>query len=145
MPGDGAGERPGNSPDALVEKILNLNAEMPGCLPPELKEEAIRAEESGTPLYVNDEEMRVMAERLVQVRNQLTIGELLESISEEHLGNRRATLNELMRIADVGVELLCTVIAHRDITPEVLEEARGQWGPLVDIARQMCGLGPTVI
>lgn len=79
-----------------------------------------------------------------RVRNQLTIGALLDSISEEHLGERQATLNELMRIADVGVELFYAVIDHRDATPEVLEEARGHWGPLVDVALQECGLGPTV-
>ena len=87
----------------------------------------------------------VMAERLIQVRNQLTIGELLHSISEERLGDRQATLNELMRIADVGVDLLYAVISHRDFTPEVLEEARAVWGPLVDAGLQECGLGPTVI
>lgn len=137
-------EKPDNSPDLLAEKILHLNAEMPSGLPPELREKVIRAEESGTPLYINDEEICVMAERLIQLRNQLTIGELLDSISEEHLGDRQATLNELMRIADLGVELFYAVIAHRDATSEVLEEARGHWGPLVDAALQECGLGPTV-
>jgi hypothetical protein len=88
--------------------------------------------------------MRVMAEGLRQVRNQLTIGELLDSISEEHL-DRQATLNELMRIAEVAVELFLTVIAHRDATAEVLEEARGQWGPLVEVALQMLGLDDMVI
>jgi hypothetical protein len=138
-------EKPNNSPDALVEKILYLNAETPGGLPTEIREKAIRVEESGTPWYINDEEMRVMAERLIQVRNQLTIGELLHSISEEHLGDRQATLDELMRIADVGVDPFFTVSAHRDVTAEVLEEARGQWGPLVDVTRVMCGLDPIVI
>ncbi|WP_424749897.1 hypothetical protein [Mycobacterium sp.] len=71
------------------------------------------------------------------MRNQFTIGELLDSISEEHLGDRQATLNELMRIADAGVELFYTAIAHRDVTLKVLEEARGLWGPLADVARLM--------
>jgi hypothetical protein len=100
---------PDNSPDdALVEKILK----------------AIRAEESGTPLGPLGQG---------QVRNQPTIGELLDSISEEHLGDRRATFNELMRIVDVGVDLFSAAIAHCDVTPEVLEEARGLWGPLADV------------
>ena len=79
------------------------------------------------------------------MRNQLTIGELFYSISKEHLGDRQATLNELMRIGDVGVDLFYAVITHPDFTREVLEEARGQWGLLVDVARQKCGLDPTVI
>jgi hypothetical protein len=149
-------EKPNNSPDALVGKILDLNAETPGGLPPkftaaEIREKLIRLDESltamyitGTPLYINDEEERVMAEGIRQVRNQLTIGELLDSISEEHL-DRQATLNELMRIAEVAVDLFLTVFAHRDVTAEVLEEARGQWGPLVGAALQMLGLDDMVI
>jgi hypothetical protein len=121
-------QKPDNSPDALVEKILYLNAESPGGLPSEITEKAICAEESGTPLEPLGQG---------QVRNQLTIGELLDSISEEHLGDRQATLNELMRIADVGVELFYAAIAHRDVTPGVLEEARRRWGPLADVARLM--------
>jgi hypothetical protein len=150
-------EKPNNSPDALVGKILYLNAETPSGLPPkitaaEIREKLIRLDESdtamyitGTPVYINDEEERVMAERVGQMRNQLTIGELLDSISEEHLGDRQATLNELMRIAEVAVELFLTVIAHRDVTAEVLQEARGQWGPLVEAALQMLGLDDMVI
>ncbi len=103
------------------------NDKKPGGFPPEV------------------EEMLLIAERDIEVRNQLTIGELLDSISEEHLGDRQATLNELLRIADVGVELFYAAITHRDVTPEVLEEARGQWGQLVDVARQECGLDPTII
>jgi hypothetical protein len=125
-------EDPNNSPDAQVGKILYLNAETPGGLPPkitaaQIREKLIRLDESatamyitGTPVYINDEEERVMDEGLRQLRNQLTIGELLDSISEEHL-DRQATLNELMRIAEVAVELFLTVIAHRDVTAEVLE------------------------
>ena len=79
------------------------------------------------------------------MRNQLTIGVLLDSISEEHVGDRQATIKELLRVAAVGVDLFYTVISHRDFTPEVLEEARAYWGPLVDVARQECGLGPAAI
>jgi hypothetical protein len=112
--------KPDNSPDVVTAVIPYTTAESPGGLPPE---KAICVEESGTPLYIDDEE--------------LTIGELLDSISEEYLGDRQATLNELMRIADVGVELFYAAIAHRDVTPEVLEEARRRWGPLADVARLM--------
>jgi hypothetical protein len=134
-------------PDKLigcVERILHLSAARPG-FPSELKDKAIRAKLSGMPLYLDDKDIHVLGEWLDQVRNQLTIGELLHSISEEHLGDRQATVTDLMMIADVGVDLFYAVVAHRDVTPEVLEEARGQWGPLVDVARLMCGLGPTVI
>jgi hypothetical protein len=110
------------------------NDEKPGRVPPDLLEMAIRYDES---IKRYDES--------IKVRNQLTIGVLLHSISEEHLGDRQATIEELLRIADVGVDLFYAVIAHRDFTPEVLEEARAYWGPLVDVARQMCGLGPAVI
>jgi hypothetical protein len=68
-------QKPDNSPDALVEKILYVNLETPGGLPPEITEKAIRAEESGTPLYINDEE--------------LTIGELLDSIVRSTSANGR--------------------------------------------------------
>jgi len=52
----------------------------------------------------------------------------LESISEEHLGNRQATRDELMLVAEVGKDLLYAAIAHRDATPEILDEAREHWG-----------------
>jgi hypothetical protein len=133
-------ENPDAAPDFLGDKLLYLNAEMPGGFPPEMVE---KIERSGG--IVDEEDMRAMSKRLIQVRNMLTVGEFFHSISPEHLGDRQATLNELMRVADVGVELFFAVITHRDVTEEVLEEARGEWGPLVDVARKLCRLGPTVI
>ena len=137
-------EKLDSSTDVLTERILQLLADTPGGLPHEIGQQVVGAGVYGHHWHATDQEMHLMAERLIQVCNQLTIGELLESISEEHLGDRQATLNELMRIADVGVELFLTAIAHRDVTPEVLGYAREQWGSLVDVARQMCGLDPNL-
>jgi hypothetical protein len=86
------------------------------------------------------EAMFAEAERQIEVRNQIPVGVLLDSIAEEHLGDRQATSNELLRVADVGVKLFCAAIAHRDATLETLEEARKHWGPQVDVALQECGL-----
>jgi chaperone required for assembly of F1-ATPase len=91
------------------------------------------------------EAMFAEAERQIEVRNQIPVGVLFNSISEEHLGDRQATSNELLRVADVGVELFYAAIAHRDATPEILEEAREHWGPLVDVALEECGLTDPVI
>ena len=70
----------------------------------------------------------------MRVRNRITIGALLESISEEHLGDRHASPDELLRVADVGKDLLYAALGHRDATSAVLDEAREHWGPLVDVA-----------
>ena len=69
------------------------------------------------------------AEQADQVRNQVTVGALLGSISHEHLGDRQASPDELLRVADVGKTLLYAALGHRDATPAVLEEAREFWGP----------------
>src|SRR5258705_11362391 len=79
-------------------------------------------------------------DRQIEIPTQITVGVLLDSISEEHLGDRQTTSDELLRVANVGKELFYAAIAHRDATPEVLEEAREHWGPLVDVALQECGL-----
>ena len=80
------------------------------------------------------------AEQANQVRNQVTVGALLGSISHEHLGDRQASPDELLRVADVGKNLLYAALGHRDATPAVLEEAREFWGSLVDAALQECGV-----
>ena len=75
-------------------------------------------------------------ERADRVRNQLAVGALLDSIS----GDRHASPNELLRIADVGKDLLYAALSHPDATPAVLEEAREHWGALVDAALEEMGL-----
>jgi hypothetical protein len=108
------------------DEILFLSGETPAGLPPELREEAIHAEQSGTPFEPRDQG---------QVRNQFTMDDLLDSISAEHLGDRPATFIELMQVAKTGVKLFNAAIAHRDVTADVLGEARRLWGPLADVAR----------
>ena len=73
-------------------------------------------------------------DRDIAIRNRLTVGQLLASISREHLDGHAATEEQLLRVADVGKELLYAALTHGDMTDAVLDEARSLWGPLVDVA-----------
>jgi hypothetical protein len=97
------------SQDAVMKEVLFVSPQIDGR-PPKIGDKAIDLEES-------------------------TIGDLLDSIGEDYLGDTKATPCELTRIARVGVDLFCAAVAHRDVTPEVLQEARGEWGHLVRVAR----------
>jgi hypothetical protein len=58
----------------------------------------------------------------------------LDAINVKRLGGRRATEYQLMTVAEVGYELFTAAIYHPDATEKFLDEARGEFGPLVDTA-----------
>jgi hypothetical protein len=70
------------------------------------------------------------------IRRRLPVGAFLDAIEEDRHGDRRPSVTQLMEVAETGVDLFYAAIGHIDATEEFLEEARGQWGPLVDAALQ---------
>lgn len=68
------------------------------------------------------------------IRRRLPVGAFLDCIEEDYDGDRRSTSTQLMQVAETGVQLFYAAIGHIDATQEFLEDARGQWGPLVDAA-----------
>ena len=68
------------------------------------------------------------------LRRCLPVGALLEIIQEDRDGDRRSSCKQLMEVAKTGVQLFYAAIGHIDATEEFLEEARSEWGPLVDAA-----------
>jgi hypothetical protein len=131
------------SPDALADRIIQSYADAQGGLPDGIREEIISFAESGMPEDVVESMVEFF--RQGHIRDQLTVGVLLDSISERRLGDRQATPNELLRVAEVGKDLFYAAIAHRDATPEVLKEACELWGPLVNAAREECGFFNDII
>jgi hypothetical protein len=103
-------------PDVLQDKIMYLNAEMPDPISPT----EVHPDDPG---LVSDATMLAMYERLLHVRSTLTVGELFHAISEKYLSDRKATANELLRIAAIAAELFYAVASHRDATPEVKRNA----------------------
>lgn len=78
-------------------------------------------------------------DRGIHERNQLPVGMLLDLISAKHLGDRSATTYQLMVVAEVARDLLFAAIFHPDATEDFLQEARGEIGPLVDMALDQYG------
>jgi hypothetical protein len=68
------------------------------------------------------------------IRRRVPVGVFLDSIKEDYDGDRRPSLTQLMQVAETGTLLFYAAIGHIDATDEFLEEARGNWGPLVDAA-----------
>jgi hypothetical protein len=68
------------------------------------------------------------------IHRRFPVGAFLDSIKEDYDGDSRPSLTQLMQVAETGVELFYAAIGHIDATEEFLEEARSQWGPLVDAA-----------
>jgi hypothetical protein len=68
------------------------------------------------------------------IRRRLPVGAFLDAIEEDLDGDWRPSLTQLMQVAETGKELFYAAIGHIDATEEFLEEARSQWGPLVDAA-----------
>jgi hypothetical protein len=68
------------------------------------------------------------------IRRRLPVGVFLDTIEEDRDGDGRPSLTQLMQVAKTGVKLFYAAIGHIDATEEFLEEARGEWGPLVDAA-----------
>jgi hypothetical protein len=66
--------------------------------------------------------------------DQFPVGAFLDTIKEDYDGDWRPSSAQLMRVAETGMELFYAAIGHIDATKEFLEEARSQWGPLVDAA-----------
>jgi hypothetical protein len=70
------------------------------------------------------------------IRRRFPVGAHLDSIEADRDGDRRPSLTQLMQVAESGVLLLYAALGHIDATEEFLQEARSQWGPLVDAALQ---------
>jgi hypothetical protein len=68
------------------------------------------------------------------IRRRLPVGAFLDTIEEDRDGDWHPSLYQLLEVANIGVELFYAAIGHIDATEEFLEEARSQWGPLVDAA-----------
>ena len=68
------------------------------------------------------------------IRRRLPVGVFLDTIAEDRDGDGRPSLTQLMQVAKTGVKLFYAAIGHIDATEEFLDEARSQWGPLVDAA-----------
>jgi hypothetical protein len=73
-------------------------------------------------------------DRNIHERNQYPLGMFLDLIDMRHLGDRRATMEQLLMVANTGRELFLAAILHPDVTDEFLEEARSLFGSLVDTA-----------
>ena len=69
-------------------------------------------------------------ERDVHERNQHPVGMFLDLVEVD----KRPTAEQLMLVAEVGHDLLSAALGHPDATEDFLEEARENWGPLVDVA-----------
>jgi hypothetical protein len=88
----------------------------------------------------NLSELLAKADQQEQVRNKLTVGELLDAIDQTL--NPDVTTNKLLAVAEIGKTLLYSAIciADEQDNPEFFEEAYGFWGPLVDAVLEECGL-----
>jgi hypothetical protein len=71
------------------------------------------------------------------IRRRFPVGMFLDSIEEDRDGDWRPSVKQLMRVAETGKELFYAAIGHIDATEEFLDEARGQFGPLVDAALEV--------
>ncbi len=71
-------------------------------------------------------------ERNVHERNQHPVGMFFDLVGYD----KRPTAEQLMLVAEAGVDLLYAALGHPGATTSFLEEAREAWGPLVDAALQ---------
>jgi hypothetical protein len=71
------------------------------------------------------------------IRRRFPVGAFFDSIKEDYDGDWRPSLKQLMQVAETGKDLFYAAIGHIDATEEFLDEARGQFGPLVDAALEM--------
>jgi hypothetical protein len=100
------------------------------------REKRVRAKDDGAALPRHLEERLAELDFDEHFRRRLPVGVLLDAIEEDRDGDRRPSLYQLRQVAMCGVDLFCAAICHIDASEEFLEEARSQWGPLVDAALQ---------
>ena len=128
-------ENPDAAPDFLGDKLLYPNAETPGGFPPEMVE---KIERSGG--LLDEEDMRAMSKRLIQVRNMLTSASSSTASARRTSVTGRATLK---RRVDARRRCRNGPVPCSHHPPGCHRRGSGRGtrtvGPLVDVAQKLCG------
>jgi hypothetical protein len=96
------------------------------------REERERREDDGYifPKYLK--EQLAQHDFAEHIRRRFPVGTFFDSIKEDYDGDRRASSKQLMQVAEIGMQLFYAAISHIDATTEFLDDARYEWGALVD-------------